>query len=245
LKQALIVFLKDPRPGTVKTRLCPPYSPDQAAALYKAMAEDVIRAHAARRTYDMLLLYAPPGAGGAIKDWIAGAPGLIEGERTLSGRGGRPSGGEHRFISQTGADLGERQYNAFRAAFDLGYERAVIIGTDCLGISAEDVERAFNLLEERDLVLGPSEDGGYYLIGCSRAPEFLLGDIAWSTSHVLGQLLEQAEQAGVECGLLARKFDVDTCEDVLRLHSDLAEGKSGAKAPATLEVLKGMIGGDT
>jgi len=220
MKHALIIFLKNPEPGKVKTRLSTRFTPEQAASLYRAMAEDVISVHSSGSDYDAFVFYSPAGDREAIRAWL---------------------GDDLDLCAQEGADLGERQYNAFRLVFAKGYERAVIIGTDCLDISPENLEATFGALGQSDLVIGPSEDGGYYLIGSRRAPEFLRDGIAWSTPHVREQLLERVKRSGMEYQLLERKFDIDTCEDVDRLHANSRLGEYAEKVPRTLVVLESLM----
>lgn len=228
MKRALIIFLKNPEPGEVKTRLCPRFTHEQAASLYRALAEDVVQAHGSHQGrssvppgYDIFIFYSPGDAHDAIRAWL---------------------GGDLEIMAQEGGDLGERQYNAFRRVFDHGYERVLIIGTDCLDISPEDLKQAFEVLGRHGLVIGPSEDGGYYLMGTCRAPEFLREGIAWGTLDVLEQLLERARRTGLECHLIGRKSDIDTCDDVDRLYASLKGGELREKAPRTLPVLEKLMG---
>ena len=111
---------------------------------------------------------------------------------------------------QHGPDLGARMARAFEDGVE------VLIGSDLPTVSQEDITAARTLLRDHDLVLGPAEDGGYWLIAMSR-PLDVLGGIAWSTSDVLDQTLARADQLGLRVALLDTRFDVDTVDELRRL----------------------------
>ena len=223
MDDVLLIFVKYPEPGKVKTRLRPGLSAEQAARISKAMAEDVVSLHTGTDLYDTVICFTPEEARQNLCSWL---------------------GGQARLMPQAGLDLGERQANAFRQAFEAGYTRAVIIGTDCIGITPEDVVRAFEALGGADIVVGPSEDGGYYLIGAGRPHEALFDNIDWSTEAVLGTLLDNAGRAGIAHNLLGVKYDVDSFEDVLRLHADLRDSHQAISAGRTLGVLNSIFAAD-
>ena len=212
---ALLVFVKDPVPGAVKTRLAPWFSPQEAAALSRAMAEDALATHLKARDYDTAVFYTPEGALRRFRAWL---------------------GDGVTFVSQTGDDLGERELAALRWAFDKGYERAVIVGSDVPGVGAAEVRGALDALDEAAVVLGPAEDGGYWLIGATRAEPRLFGGIEWSSVRVLDATLARAAEAGLACRLLEPRFDVDTIADVERLRAYFECGNPDA-APRTRAVL--------
>ncbi|MFC3881108.1 TIGR04282 family arsenosugar biosynthesis glycosyltransferase [Algoriphagus namhaensis] len=114
---------------------------------------------------------------------------------------------------QKGLDLGERMANAFQNAFDAGYSRVILIGTDCGELSSEILEKAFECLNSADLVLGPAKDGGYYLIGMTGPHSELFSDMEWSTADVLERTLEKAQRIKLEFKLLPLLSDVDTYSD--------------------------------
>lgn len=113
---------------------------------------------------------------------------------------------------QTGTDLGERMTRALRAGLEQ-YERVLIVGSDCPSVDPDYVHQALAQLEDTDLVLGPSEDGGYVLIGASRLLPGLLDDIDWGTGSVLRQTLSRAAALGLSCACLPERWDVDEPED--------------------------------
>ena len=113
--------------------------------------------------------------------------------------------------------------NAFQTAFDAGHDRAIIIGSDCPGITTEYLRDAFAQLKAHDLVLGPALDGGYTLLGLRRPTPGLFENMTWSTEQVLTDTLERASAAGLGVHQLAPLSDVDYVEDWLSYGWDLPE----------------------
>lgn len=192
---ALIVFLKRPRTGEVKTRLVPALGEVAAAALYRVLAEEEIRRTApSAGEYRRLFFFAPEEAGADMRAWFPGET----------------------WMPQRGADLGARMAAAFDQAFALGVRRAAIIGSDVPWVSRELVACALQSLDEVDLVLGPARDGGYYLLAVSEPRPQLFQGIAWSTPSVLAHTVEKASALGLSVRLLDTLSDIDTVEDVRR-----------------------------
>ena len=150
----LLVFVKEPSPGQVKTRLAQAIGAKAAAELYRLLTEEVLRRTApAGSEYRRLLFFAPPQAGPAMAAWLPG--------ETL--------------VEQVEGDIGARMAGAFEEAFRRGAQRALLIGTDVPGLSRELLIEGFASLEDHDLVLGPAQDGGYYLLGLDRPQPALFG----------------------------------------------------------------------
>jgi uncharacterized protein len=192
----LMVFLKDPRPGAVKTRLARAIGDVLAARLYRALAEAEVTGTLPRGdTYSRLFFFAPVGAGPAIARWFPG--------ETL--------------LPQSSGDLGERMAAAFAEVFARGARRACIVGTDVPWVDRAVVEDALQSLDDHDLVLGPAHDGGYYLLATDRPRPELFTGIAWSTPSVLATTAERAGALGLSVRLLPLLPDIDTAED-LRTH---------------------------
>jgi rSAM/selenodomain-associated transferase 1 len=191
--RALIVFLKHPEPGAVKTRLVPALGAETAAAVYRALTEEVLRATVPRRgEYETLVFFDPPGAAPAIRAWL---PGL-------------------RLFAQSPGDLGARMSAAFTRAFDRGARRVAIVGTDTPTVSRDTVAGALDALDGADLVVGPAEDGGYYLLALGEPHPELFEDVAWSTPTVLEETLARAATGRLRVRQLERRRDVDTLEDL-------------------------------
>lgn len=113
---------------------------------------------------------------------------------------------------QKGIDLGERMLNAFTEGSKAGYERMVIIGSDMYDLSPSDIEQAFSLLDQKDFVVGPAKDGGYYLLGMKKVKKDLFSDKAWGTGNVLKHTLNDLQTENY--ALLDERNDVDIFEDI-------------------------------
>jgi rSAM/selenodomain-associated transferase 1 len=201
--RCLLVFTKPAVPGRVKTRLIGHLSAASAADLHRALLDD--------------LLVALGGGSFSIRLAVA----LDEGE-PLPPR----VGVVERVERQQGVDLGERM---LRALADAGatHDRVAVVGSDLPGLDASVVERAFDRLDHGDdVVLGPTRDGGYYLLAIrpDRLDARLFSGVAWSTERVLVQTLERCAQLGLRHGLLEQGRDVDRPEDLAWLERSLRAG---------------------
>lgn len=196
----LIIFVKYPEPGRVKTRLAEELGEKKAAKIYSLMAETVISNVINSKRYETAIFFDPPEKKDEIIKWI---------------------GSDCRaFFPQDGETLGERMSNAFGRVFSDCAHRAVIIGTDCVDITADTVGEAFELLESMDVVLGPASDGGYYLLGLNNHEPGVFRNISWSTDLVLKQTIDRVEEAGLTIKLLETMSDIDTAGD-LRRHASI------------------------
>ena len=219
----LIIMAKEPSLGTVKTRLSPPLSPQECVALYTAFLRDTISLveEACRLSKDVApaLAYTPTSA-----------------HRFF--RGLAP--GHFIFLAQKGAGLGERLCNLPVQARNLGHSPIVMISSDSPTLPPDIVVRCFTELRrpEVDVVLGPCDDGGYYLIGMKRPQPALFAGIAWSTEQVTGQTLRAARKAALRVSLLPTWPDVDTAEDLSALWTELQSNMQAA--PHTRDALSVM-----
>lgn len=206
-----IVFAKPAIPGTVKTRLVPPLTAEQAVEFHLAALSDVL--DVVRQVTPRLRLLVA-GDTAAIEDFRRRHPDLeIE--------------------AQVGADLGARLSRAFDDAFRSGARRVVVVGSDHPSLPPSHLRRIVDRLESRDVVIGPSEDGGYYAVGIRRdgwpAAKALFLAIPWSTPDVLGETLDRARAAGIDVELAPTWYDVDTPEDLERLRRDAPAGSAAAR----------------
>jgi rSAM/selenodomain-associated transferase 1 len=201
-RERLIVFAKVPQTGKVKTRLCPPLSPEQALELHRALVED---------TLDRLERVSRQD----IDHWIYISEPLTDpAELTI------PSAWTQRI--QQGRDLGERLADAFRSAFEDGVERVVVLGSDSPTVPLDCVHEAFDELARYDAVIGPSLDGGYYLLGCSQfIPEIFQG-VSWGEVTVLRETTDALQRAQKSFNYLIDWYDVDTDEDLMRLREEIS-----------------------
>lgn len=191
--RSLIVFLKHPEAGKVKTRLTPALGAETAAELYRALCEEVLGATVPRPgEYERLVFFAPSRATEAMRAWL---PGL-------------------RLLPQVGDDLGARMAAAFTRAFGRGAERVAIVGTDAPAISRSTVTEALDALDRADIALGPAEDGGYYLLALREPHPELLEGVPWSTPMVLEETVARAARGGLRVHQLARLRDIDTPADL-------------------------------
>jgi rSAM/selenodomain-associated transferase 1 len=189
----LLVFVKEPRPGAVKSRLARGIGAEAAATVSRVLAE-----HALRRTapsgdeYERVVFFTPAAARAEVARWLPGTA----------------------LRAQAEGDLGARMAAAFDEAFGTGARRVVIVGTDVPGLGREDVREALEGLDEHDVVVGPATDGGYYLLALKAPAPELFRAVPWSTPGVLAATLERAAHLGRSVRVLRTLGDVDTVEDL-------------------------------
>lgn len=222
---ALIIFAKAPIPGQVKTRLCPPLTPDEAATLHGSFVLDTLeRSKAAvtklRLPMDRYLACAPDASHVFFK--------IMEERHGV------------RVLDQVGENLGARMTQAFTSIFSRGYTQVLIVGTDVPSLPLAHYQQALVLLTTHDLVLGPAHDGGYYLVGLTRAIPELFANIPWSTDQVFAWTKQKAQALGVKAALLPEWRDIDTVED---LHSLIAEQAQDSKKPKQEQIFSPRTGG--
>lgn len=193
----LIIFIKNPEPGTVKTRLAKTIGNESALKVYHKLlniTRDVTKKVKCRRQL-----------------WYS----------TFIDQDDSWSAADYEKKLQQGNSLGARMSYSFKQAFDNGAGRAVIIGSDCAALEPGHIEEAFLKLKDHDLVIGPSRDGGYYLLGMSGFYPKLFEEKAWSTQSVFDDTVVQAQQLGLEVATLPKLNDIDTEEDLRQSHISL------------------------
>ena len=224
---ALAVMTKAPRAGRVKTRLVPPLTPEEAAQLNACFLRDAANA-IAEATGDIargIAVYTPVGAEDAYIDILP-----------------------HDFdlLLQRGNGFGERLAAANEDLFRIGFSSVCLIDSDSPTVSAECYTQAAKLLSVQNdrVVLGPADDGGYYLIGMKKNHRRLFEEIDWSTEHVLDQTMQRATELRLAVELLPTSYDVDdrttlrrVCDELLRESSRSTIGT----APATRTFLREII----
>ena len=213
---ALAVMAKVPTAGTVKTRLCPPLAPAEAATLACCFLQDRVEQLVALAVGEPMVAFTPP-------------------ERAAELAGLLPTG--VRLVPRAGEDLGARLDRLLTDLLDEGYAGAIAVDADSPTLPSAYLREASRLLLDPavEVVLGPSEDGGYYLIGLRRPAPLLFRDMPWSTPAVLRETMARAREAGLRVHLLPPWFDVDRGTDLDRLR-----GPAGPKAfrpPRTLAFL--------
>ena len=193
--ERLIVFTRFPVVGAVKTRLIPSVGAAGAAGVHRQLTTRTIRTTANlqyTRSLDLQVHFAG-GDAAAMRHWL---------------------GESKTFVEQCPGDLGQRMAHAFKEAFRQGVTAAVIIGTDCGELSGDVLGKAFDALRQSEVVIGPANDGGYFLIGLSRFIPEIFEEIAWGTDRVLRQTLNVLSVKGLRPLLLDPLSDIDRPEDL-------------------------------
>jgi len=217
LSGALLVFAKEPRPGAVKTRLCPPFSPQQAAEFYACLLDDALAASAAaavRLGLAPILYVAPAEACAAVA-------------------GRAPAG--FRTLPQRGPDLAARMENAFAEAAAAGFAPLLLRGSDSPLLGEATLAAALEALTLADLALCPDLDGGYNLVALRRPAPGLFAH-AMSTPEVLADTLANARRLGLSARVLEPGLDVDTAADLAQLAAARRAGRA-VDCPRTLAFL--------
>jgi rSAM/selenodomain-associated transferase 1 len=200
MSTAIAIFAKAPVPGRVKTRLVPPFTPDEAATVARACLETTLRRFA-------------PALDAPVTLFLDGEPDREL--QTLAESLGVP------IVPQVGADLGARLVEAFRSLRERGATRTVALGSDSPTVDLAWIARAIASLDTHDAVIGPTEDGGYYLIGLRGNIPELFSEIPWSTGSVARATLERASERGIAVDVLPTWYDVD---DIATLRRALEDG---------------------
>lgn len=200
MKQHLIICSRYPRQGHCKTRLIPHLGAEQAAELQKKMTEKLVLVadHLRRNSAVSVSLFYSDGDESLMNAWL--------GPRT--------------YVAQQGNDLGQRMEHAFGYVFSKGYQEVILVGSDIPSLDTPILQHAFAALKSHDAVLGPTVDGGYYLIGFrsevfnNLAPE-LFTNMPWSTEMVCSITAERIAKEGYSHTQLTPLQDIDTYDDLL------------------------------
>jgi hypothetical protein len=190
-ENALIVFLKYPEHGKIKTRLAADLENDVVYEIYKCFLADIAVTTRQVRARTILVHLGPEQA-------------------TFGDFPDVPC------LRQRGDDIGERMFFALKDTFSRGFERCVLIGSDSPDLPRDIINAAFDLLDATDVVLGPSTDGGYYLIGCNAKTicRSIFADISWSTANVFSETQNRIKKAGLKAALLDQWPDIDNIDDL-------------------------------
>ena len=226
---ALAVMTKAPQAGRVKTRLVPPLTPEEAAELNKCFLRDTAAAISSvcssRPVGDAskIAVYTPIGAEAVYTD-------ILPADFSL--------------LPQRGEKFGERLYFAVEDLIKCGFESVCLIDSDSPTVPGKNLQLAVELLSmgEDRVVLGPTEDGGYYLIGVKKPHHHLFDRIDWSTERVLNQTMQRATEIGLEVKLLPTGYDVDDGASLRRLCEELLTSTMSSHiAPYTREFLASFV----
>ena len=223
---ALAVMTKAPRAGQVKTRLVPPLTPNEAAELNKCFLRDTAsRISSATTGNDAsgVAVYTPIGTESAYDD-------ILPGDFSL--------------LLQRGVDFGERLWFAAEDLFRCGFDSVCLIDSDSPTVPANTFLKAIELLKTHGdcIVLGPCDDGGYYLIGLKKPHRELFEQIDWSTKRVFEQTMRRAREIGLEVKLLPPGYDIDDAASLRRLCNELLRDNVRTDiAPNTRKVVRELI----
>ena len=189
MKDAVIIFVRNPELGKVKTRLAATVGDEEALNIYALLLNHTMQ-EAGKVAADKFVYYHQQIT---IDDiWN-----VNEFYKKL----------------QTGESLGDKMKAAFDEIFKLGYNKIMIIGSDCLQLNSTIINAGFGLLDEHDTVIGPAKDGGYYLLGMKKNYGFLFDNKTWSTESVFDESMKDMQQHHLSTGLLPLLTDVDTEAD--------------------------------
>ena len=192
-RNALIIFTREPESGKTKTRLMPYFSAEKCAELHRCMLRDISKE---MKPVDADIIVAYTG-GSDGPEFLR----KIFGRNTV-------------YIEQRGTDIGIRMQNAVSDALDLGYGKAVLIGTDIPELEAETIDTAFAMLDACDVVMGPTEDGGYYLIGMKEVRPEAFSIRIYGVDTVFNETITAMEEAGINVGCVDEYSDIDVPEDI-------------------------------
>lgn len=194
---SLILFTRFPEPGQTKTRLEPSLGPTGAADLHRALVlHAMATAESARSNVNFRLEIHHTGEQAPMRNWL---------------------GENHVYRPQSDGDLGARML----ASLERASSPAVLMGTDCPGISTETLAKAFQILEQKQVVLGPAADGGYYLVGMQQPRSDIFRDMPWGSDRILGLTRDRLQESGVTWGETETLIDIDRPEDLQWLPAHL------------------------
>lgn len=194
MKNAVICFTRVPKPGMTKTRLLPVLKPEQCVQLHWAFLKDLAVLYRQLDAH-LFVAYTPDADWEQLKSVF-------------------PSAG---FLPQKGKDLGEKMYRAICKVLSLGYESVILTGTDLPMMTVSHFESGFAALEEHDVTIGPTPDGGYYLIGMKKPDRAVFRVEGYGGATVFENTLAAAKNAGLTVGIAHSCSDVDTPEDLWNL----------------------------
>jgi len=211
-KKAVIVFAKFPAEGKVKTRLALGEGSETALFFYNECCKYIFGMldNFSTEKTDIFLFYSADDEEDKVRRWVGKA---------------------FNFVRQSRGDLGDKMRNAFALLFDKGYEKVLIIGTDIPDLNENNLNDAFGRLSGYEIVIGPADDGGYFLLGMTRRSDELFSGIPWSSEKTLDLSIKAIREAGKSFSLLGMLRDVDDSESL----------KEWISQPGGNEELKGKM----
>ncbi len=189
MTQALIIFVRNPEKGKVKTRLAATLGNEKALEIYKQLLD-----HTLSVTFNL-----------HVEKYVFYADFIPFSDQWKKA-------GFHQLL-QKNADLGEKMQDAFQVLFTKGYKQVVIVGSDCIELTKDDIKTAFEKLKSNDVVIGPANDGGYYLLGMNKLHDLLFQNKEWSSESVYHDTINDINRLSMTCYCLPQLIDIDTEED--------------------------------
>ncbi|WP_050607054.1 TIGR04282 family arsenosugar biosynthesis glycosyltransferase [Clostridium niameyense] len=195
---ALIIMTRIPVAGKTKTRLMKILTGEQCASIHKSFLMDILNTtNFMKKNMDIYLTYSDEGPFSIIESLI---PEYIKA------------------FPQSGKILGEKMRNAIENLLDNGYDKVVLIGSDIPEVQPNNIEKAFEILDEKDVCFGPTMDGGYYLVGMKKMhPIVFESDIKWGSKYVFDNTMGILNKANLQVGFVDKYEDIDTEEDLKKL----------------------------
>ncbi len=191
-ERQLLIFTKNPELGKCKTRLAATVGDETALNIYRQLLDHTVR-FSEKVVADKCVYYS-----NSIQNDDRWSEAYFDKKKQING------------------DLGQKMVAAFKASFEAGYQKVVIIGSDCAEINEEDIHDAFTALATNDVVIGPAIDGGYYLLGMRKLIPGLFRDKSWSTPHLINETIATLKEQSLSFSLLAQKSDIDYENDLYR-----------------------------
>jgi uncharacterized protein len=198
IQRRVLLFVRAPELGRVKTRLEKKLDAATVLRLYRCFVQDIIET-LSTGGHEMIVFFFPPHKGSAVQAWL---------------------GDKVPVQAQTGKTLGDKMRNAFSDVFAGDVDQAVLMGSDLPDFDNRIIDESFELLKEKDLVIGPAEDGGYYLIGLRKNSlnNDVFSGIDWGTASVFRQTMDKIHAAGLDCHVLPFWRDIDTHDDLVAFY---------------------------
>ena len=202
MKEAIIIFTRGPIPGQTKTRLQSFLTKNQCAEIHKNFLKD-IKFTCEKLNRDIFVFYTPEDKDNILKPIL---------------------GCKFKYRIQKGNDLGEKMYNAINYVLSKKYKSCILIGTDIPYLKEDDLEKAFQNLKCKDIVLGPTIDKGYYLVGMNKATKSIFEKIEYGHGNVLDNTIASIKKSNLTCGLINKNVDIDEKEDLFYFYNEIKKG---------------------
>ena len=203
MKEGLIIFTRVPIAGKTKTRLEKFLTKEECAEIHKNFLKD-IKITTENINRDIFVFYTPEDKDNILYDIF---------EDKIN------------YKIQEGKDLGEKMYRAIEYVLNKNYDSCILIGADIPYLKEEDLEIAFNILNNKDVVLGPTEDKGYYLVGMKKANKNIFENIEYGYGNVLDNTIAHVEKNNLTYGLTRKNRDIDEMEDINYFYEEIKKGK--------------------